>query len=113
MNRLVAPLAGHQGLPPTRGHASDPEGLLPPSWFAQVGEFADVVHFAVLRGSTQFACLSEKALDHLAAMAYTCFGSSSRMACFCHRSSMPPNRATNGAFPSPRACRASSTWRVP
>src|SRR5262245_9802879 len=69
MNRLVAPLAGHQGLPPTRGQASDPEGLLPPSWLAQVGECADVVHFAVLRGATPFTCLSEKALDHLAAMA--------------------------------------------
>jgi hypothetical protein len=69
MDRLVAPLAGHQGLAPTRGHASDPEGFLPSPWFAQVSELADVVNFAVLHGSTQFACLGKKVLDHLAAMA--------------------------------------------
>jgi hypothetical protein len=47
MNRLVASLAGHQGLTPTRCHPSDPEGLLPPPWFAQVSELADVVNLGV------------------------------------------------------------------
>ena len=54
MDHLVALPAENQGLPPTRGHASDPEGLLPPPWSAQVGEPADVVHFAVLHGTAQF-----------------------------------------------------------
>jgi hypothetical protein len=64
MDLLVALPAENQGLAPTRCHPSDPEGFLPPPWLAQVREFADVVHFAVLRCATQFACLSEKALGH-------------------------------------------------
>jgi hypothetical protein len=69
MDYLVAVLAENQGLPPPRCHASDPAGFLPPPWSAQVGELADVVHFAVLRGTAPFACLGKKALDHLITMA--------------------------------------------
>jgi hypothetical protein len=69
MDHLVALLAENQGLTPPRRHASDPEGFLPPPWSAQVGELADVVHFAVLHGTAQFACLGKKALDHLTTMA--------------------------------------------
>src|SRR5262249_41997707 len=65
MDHLVALLAENQGLTPPRGHASDPEGFLPPPWSAQVGELTDVVHVAVLRGPAPFACLDKKALDHL------------------------------------------------
>src|SRR5262245_43986050 len=69
MHRLVAPLAGHQGLPPPRGQASAPEGLLPPAWWAPVRARADVGHGAVLRGCPPFAGLRAKALDPLAVMA--------------------------------------------
>jgi hypothetical protein len=65
MDHLVALLAENQGLTPPRCHASYPEGFLPPPWSAQVSELADVVHFAVLRGTAPFACLGKKALDHL------------------------------------------------
>jgi hypothetical protein len=69
MDLLVALPAENQGLTPTRGHPSDQEGFLPPPWLTQVREFADVVNFAVRRSTEQFAGLSEKALDHLTAMA--------------------------------------------
>jgi hypothetical protein len=69
MDLLVALPAENQGLAPTRCHPSDPEGFLPPPWLAQVSEFADVVNFAVHRGAAPFACLSEKALDHLTTIA--------------------------------------------
>lgn len=65
----MALLAENQGLTPPRCHVSRPEGVLPPPWSARVGELADVVHFAVLRGPAQFACLGQKALDHLTTMA--------------------------------------------
>jgi hypothetical protein len=66
---LVALPAENQGFAPTRCHPSDPEGFLPPPWLTQVREFTDVVNFAVRRGAAQFASLSQKALDHLTAIA--------------------------------------------
>jgi hypothetical protein len=65
----VSLLAENQGLTPPRCHAPVPEGVLPLPWGAQVREFADLVNFATLRCSAPFAGLSEKALDHLTAIA--------------------------------------------
>ena len=74
MNLLVALATGYQGLPAACGHPFDPEGFLLLAWFVQVCEFTDVVDFAVARCPAKLACLSEKALDNLAACPKDVFG---------------------------------------
>jgi len=64
---LVTVAANNEGLALPGRHDAYPGRLLGPSFRLQVGEFADVVDFAVDRRATEFARPREEALDQLVA----------------------------------------------
>ena len=63
----MARLADDQGLAPTCRHTLDPAGFFPLPWLVQVGELAEVMALASVRGTTALADLRPQALDPLTA----------------------------------------------
>jgi hypothetical protein len=63
---MTAP-ADHEGFAPPGCHDADPERLLGPSFWLQISELADMMDFAVVRCSAEFACAREEPFNQLVA----------------------------------------------
>jgi hypothetical protein len=64
---FVAGAADHEGLAPPHRHQPDPGRFLPPPWFVEVGEVADVVDFHVVRRPAHLAPARDEPADQLVA----------------------------------------------
>lgn len=67
MDVLVTASTNDEGFAPSGCHDANPERLLGPSCQCQIGEFAAMRDFAVVRGSAEFARAREEPFDQLIA----------------------------------------------
>jgi hypothetical protein len=73
MDFLMALLADYQGFASACGHSLNPWWLFFLPWLIQISELADVMNFAVILRSTEFALIGQKSLHYLAPQAVVDF----------------------------------------